>query len=60
MEALLGLAKAIPPDGWLVISLLASATVMGLHSVVANLVGRDAPWDDVDTETETDRELLGR
>ncbi|QEN13313.1 hypothetical protein ACRDU6_12115 [Mycolicibacterium sp. ELW1] len=60
MEALLGLAKAIPPDGWLVVSLLASAIVMGFDSIIADLVGRDVGWDDVDTGAESDRELVGR
>lgn len=56
MEALLGLAKAIPPDSWLVMSLLAGAGVIGVHSVVAHLVGRDAPlWEDADADS--DREL---
>jgi hypothetical protein len=60
MEALLELAKAIPPDGWLVVSLIASAVVMGLDSVVADILGRDASWDDVDAGAESDRELLSR
>ena len=38
METLLGLAKAIPPDIWLVISVFASAVVIGLHCVIAHLV----------------------
>ncbi|AKK28901.1 hypothetical protein [Mycobacterium sp. EPa45] len=58
MEALLGLAKAIPPDTWLVGSLLLSAIVIGLDSVVTDLVGRGASWDDVDAGAHTDRELL--
>ncbi|WP_396927902.1 hypothetical protein [Mycolicibacterium sp.] len=60
MEALLGLAKAIPPDTWLIGCLLISAVVMGLDSVVADLVGRDASWDDADTTSTSDRELLDR
>ena len=60
METLLGLAKAIPPDTWLVGSLLVSAIVIGLDSVVADLVGRDASWDDVESGTDTERELLQR
>ncbi len=60
MEALLGLAKAIPPDGWLVMSLVASAIVMGFDSIIADLVGRDIGWDDVDAAADSDREVLGR
>ncbi|WP_179475159.1 hypothetical protein [Mycolicibacterium vinylchloridicum] len=68
METLLGLAKAIPPDAWLVLSVFASALVIGLHWVIAHIVGRDgfrddrdASRDDIDTGThvETERELLG-
>jgi hypothetical protein len=58
MEALLGVAKAIPPDTWLVGALLVSAIVMGLDAVVVDLVGRGAPGDDGESGADTDRELL--
>lgn len=54
MEFLLGLAKAIPPDGWLVMSVLAGALVIGLHSV-ADLLGRDASRED--GTADSDREM---
>jgi hypothetical protein len=61
METLLGLAKAIPPDAWLVLSVFASALVIGLHWVIAHVVGRDGLHDDLDTGThvEAEAELLG-
>ncbi|EHB44348.1 hypothetical protein MycrhDRAFT_6814 [Mycolicibacterium rhodesiae JS60] len=61
METLMGLAKAIPPDAWLVLSVFASALVIGLHWVIAHIVGRDGFGDDIDagTHVETERELLG-
>ncbi|MBB3602846.1 hypothetical protein FHT40_002507 [Mycolicibacterium sp. BK556] len=61
METVLGLAKAIPPDAWLVLSVFASAIVIGLHWVIAHVVGRDASHDhpDAGTHVESDRELLG-
>jgi hypothetical protein len=63
MEGLLGLAKAIPPDSWLILSLIFSAIVIGLDSVVAGVVQRDAHWDEGDADAHTgsdgDRELMG-
>jgi hypothetical protein len=61
MDILLGLAKALPPDAWLVLSVFASAVVIGLHWVIAHLVGRDAVRDDIDTgaHVDSERELLG-
>jgi hypothetical protein len=60
METLFGLAKAIPPDAWLVMSVFLSAVVIGVHAIIAHFVGRDAIRDDTDTGTplESDRELL--
>ncbi|WP_161976383.1 hypothetical protein [Mycolicibacterium sp. CH28] len=50
MESLLQMAKAIPADSWLVMSLLASAVVVGLHSVYAHFVGPEASPEDADMD----------
>ncbi len=57
MESLLEMAKAIPADSWLVMSVLASAVVVGLHSVYAHFVDPEAASDD--NEMGNDREFLG-
>ncbi|GAY17913.1 hypothetical protein MSZK_46390 [Mycobacterium sp. shizuoka-1] len=58
MEALLGLAKAIPPDHWLVMSVLVSAAVIGLDSLIAHVVEHDRA--EHETHADADGELLSR
>lgn len=57
MESILEMAKAIPADSWLVLSLLSSAVVVGLHSVFAHLGESDTSSDDHEA---VEPELSGR
>lgn len=57
MESILEIAKAIPADSWLIMSLLASAVVVGLHSVFAHFGEPEVSSDD---REPVEPELSGR
>ncbi|MGY4712514.1 hypothetical protein ACXDF8_23640 [Mycolicibacterium sp. CBM1] len=58
IDTLVWIAKSIPADSWLILSLLSGAVVVGLHSVFAHLGEPDGTADT--GETVDDQKMSGR